>query len=230
MCIPEISGNRSIEAELARRVVLRLQRGQSLLSPGLAPVPASRRLITVGVIDVRRQRRHSAPFEQHLPDLVAEPLRLPVELLAGRVDEQRRNEQVVGPVREGARVVGEGLDALLRVSLEHEEGVGEVRVGPGGGFAEQLVDFSLCLRVVLFEIDGEPGVRVARLLAGAVGEGDAGPGRQVAVGAGTGLAFDGAKLVEGLGVDGVHRVDTLLDNILDNHWLQYRLDQFANST
>lgn len=157
--------NRCVKAEFALRIVLPLQGLQAALAPLITPVQLLGRLVSIGIVDVCANVRQAAALVEDLAKLVAQLLRLQVELrTGGLVDDERGCEKVFAAEGESARVIGNRLHTLHGVALEHEERVVEDRVSVDVA-CEGVVCNLLRRDVIGLEIDGETRVGKPGLLA-----------------------------------------------------------------
>lgn len=157
--------NRAKKAKLACRVILLLQSPQTVLAPLLTAVPLTRRLIAIGIVDIRANLLEPTSLEEDLTKLATQLRGVIVALRPGRrVGDQRRGKEVLIPEGKGAGLAVDSPDTLHGVALEHEDGVVERR-GPAGGGGEDVVCLLLGGDVVPFQIDGEAGVDESGLLA-----------------------------------------------------------------
>lgn len=205
-------GNRAIEAEFALRVIFGLQRLETILAPLVGTVPFRSGLVTERIVEVDVNLLTTTTPVDDLAQLVAKVSSLLVQGGAvGGVGDERGEEKVVLAEGKGSGVTVDSLDTLVRVTLEHEEGVVEGRIALDVS-REQVVGLALSGDVVGLDVDGEPGVVEAGLLARDGIKVDSGPGSEVEVGSGGGRGRDRADVEEGLGVGGVDDIDTLLDD------------------
>lgn len=201
------------KAKLACRVILLLQGPQTILTPLLTPVPLLRRLIAIGIVDIRANLLESTSLKEDLTKLVTQLRGRIVALRAGgRVGDKRGGQDILTPEGKGSGIAVDGVHTLHGVALEHEDGVVERR-GPAGGGGEDVVCLLLGRDIVSFEIDWEAGVDESGLLAWRRGRGDAGPSGEIGVASSHRFSGQWADVVEGLCVGCVDCLYSFLDDV-----------------
>jgi hypothetical protein len=203
-----------IETEDTLRIVLVLQRGQTILARLLVPIPALRTLSTIRVIHICVELVTSRTLANDLSQLFTQVLDFSIsDLVRRRVDDERSSEDQILTEAERRCVGTTGTNTCGCVVLEHEDGIIVGRLGARDGRCVRLVSFLLRRDVVRLGIDRKSRIVEAEVLAWWRVQRDISPSREVLVGAG--LWFDGkrAQIVERLCVLGINSVDTFLDDV-----------------
>jgi hypothetical protein len=212
--------NGAIEAELAIGIILLLQALETLLSPSLASVPVTRLLISESIVDIDTHTPLARCSMEDVTQVITKLGSLLVESgITGLVSNQRSSKDIL--VAEGkSRVLGfNTTHSLSRVSLEHENGSieGRLRASFGG---KELPSVLHGGDIILLEVQGEPRVDKAILLAWDSINIDLSPPGQITVVSGLGSDGDGLEVMEGLGDLGIDGLDALLDQPEKNDGLQ----------
>lgn len=131
--------NWCIKAKLAGRIVLLLQGPQTVLAPCLTPIQLLRRLISIGIIDVRVYVLQATGPVENMAKLVAQLDSLEVEFwTGGRIGDEWGGEEVLTSEGESTRVAGNRVYSLHGVALKHEDRLIEGR-GSASGVCEHVV-------------------------------------------------------------------------------------------
>ena len=142
-----------IKSEPVLRIVLPLQRGQLALSPWLISIDGLQRLVARCVVHIHMLLSLAASLVEDIAHAVTEGIscRSVRRILE---DNDRGDKNGVITVRVSGGGFINGLDTLVRVPLEHDGRMFEVRVGHGL-LSEGIECGAQRLQVVALQVDGE---------------------------------------------------------------------------